>query len=343
MSNKKVLVLFSGGLDSLLAAVLLREQGVTVDAVCFFSNFFDYQNAKRAANANGIRIREVVDISPEILDMVKNPQVRKGKNLNPCIDCHSLMIKKAGQYVESGEYGIIATGEVLGQRPFSQTKRAMKQIEKKAGVQVLRPLSALKMEPTEPEKEGWIDRKRLLDIEGRERKKQIELAIKYNLKEYESPAGGCLLTQADFSQRLLDMIKYWPACDVDDVELLKRGRVKWFTLEDKNKEKHYILMVMGRKAEENVSLHYGAKKGDIAMSLKELEGPLTLVRSKTYPFSFEKEEYVIEVPAGEDNFESVKDKTYQKEEKMLEYQASLTAWYKTQARGKTVTVEVKKK
>jgi predicted subunit of tRNA(5-methylaminomethyl-2-thiouridylate) methyltransferase len=342
MNSKKVLVLFSGGLDSLLAVAVLRAQGLTVDAVCFVSNFFDCRNAKRAAEANGIKIREVVDIGSEILDMVKDPEAKKGKNLNPCIDCHSLMIKKARQYIESGEYAIIATGEVLGQRPFSQTKRAMEQIEKNAGIRVLRPLSALKMEPTEPEQKGWIDRKKLLGIEGRGRKKQIELAINYNLKEYESPAGGCLLTQESFSQRLSDMIKYWPDCEPGDVELLKHGRPIWFTLKDKEAE-HYILAVIGRRAEDNVSLYYGAEKGDLVMSLKELEGPLTLVRSKSYAFPFEKMKYKIKVPVEENDFESAGNRVCKKEERMLEYQALLTAWYKAQARGRTVTVEVKKK
>jgi len=339
--KKKALVLFSGGLDSLLAVKLLQDQGIKADAICFISNFFDCHSAKVAANTNGVKIRKVMDISEEMLDLIKDNNVKKGKNLNPCIACHSLMISKADRYVESGEYDFLATGEVAGQRPFSQTKQALKEVQNNTKIKVLRPLSAKLLEPTDMEKKGWIDRQKLLDIQGRGRKKQISWAIYYNLSDYESPAGGCLLTESDFGKKLSRMIKHWPRCNKDDVELLKHGRTEWFSILNKDNKKGYVLSVTGRRKEDNVSLLYSKKKGDKLVFLKNLAGPLTLVRSKDYIFQEKKNAYKLNIPKKLE-FQKRKNRMYKNERQLWGHLSLLTAWYKTESRGKEVEVKVKR-
>lgn len=343
MKNVKALVLFSGGLDSLAAIRVLEEQGIKVDAICFFSCFFGIYKAEKAARANGVTIRDKVDINKGIMELVSDPQVPKGKNLNPCIDCHSLMIKKAQEYVDSGEYDLLATGEVLGQRPFSQTKDALKKVEKKAGAEVLRPLSAQKLEPTTAENKGLVDRDKLLDIEGRSRKKQISLAIHYNLKEYESPSGGCLLTEEEFSKKLEEMFDKWAQCNKYDVELLKRGRVAWTAFLSPKGEKHLVMAVTGRKEEDNMNLCYSQQQGDIVMYPRDTTGPLTLVRSKERQLGGDGENEVVEVevPTGEKP-PQLKE-VYDNEEDMLRDIARRNAWYKTTLRGENAKMYLEKK
>lgn len=343
MKKKKIsaLVLFSGGLDSLIAVKLLQEQGVAVHALCFFSNFFGCSAAKKAASVNGVIIREE-DISEEVLELVKDPTAKKGRNLNPCIDCHALMVEKAKKYVESGEYDILATGEVLGQRPFSQTASAMRQVEERAGTEVLRPLSAKYLPPTEAEKKGYVDRERLSDIKGRSRKRQVEFAIKYNLREYESPAGGCLLTESEFTRKLQKMLQYWPECDGRDVDLLKRGRPIWFTLEDKEGRQRKILAVVGRKDEDNICLNYGRLKGDALVYLEDIPAPLTLVRDKEKRLQTEEEGISgLRVPERMVTGD-LEEEIYTEEIKMFRDAARLTAWYKPAVRGSTADIKIQR-
>ena len=368
--NKKIkaLVLFSGGLDSMLAVKLLQVQGIEVDGVCFESNFFSCRKAKKAAEELGIKLK-IVDISKELLEIVKNPLSGYGKHLNPCIDCHSLMIKKAGEYLTpqppllirrggesrfSGRRGrgnILATGEVLGQRPFSQTKEALARIEKIAGVEILRPLSAKLLPETKYEKQGLVNRGRLLNIKGRSRERQMELVEKYKLKNYSSPAGGCLLTDPEFSNRLIKMLDYWPDCDVNDVDLLKYGRVSWLTLKTpKNaKERQKVLIVVGRHEEDNDNLEKLAKQGDITVELEEIAGPVTIVRSKKFPPEADepraqevrnkKELLEIDVPEklkmGELKLGEEKS-----EDEILKIAGLLTGYYAVKAREKRVKLKV---
>ena len=339
MSNIKALVLFSGGLDSLLAARVLQEQGITVHAICFRSNFFDENNAKKAAEANDIYIRDTVDISKELLGLIRDDNVKKGKNLNPCIDCHGLMLRKAKEYVDTDEYHFLATGEVLGQRPFSQTKKAMEEVAKKAGVEVLRPLSARRMDPTEIEEKGWVDRDKLLDIQGRGRKEQISWTVHYNLKEYESPSGGCLLTEEEFSRKLADMTEHFDQVRPEDAELLKKGRVEWFNIRNKKGEESPVMAVIGRNKEDNVSLYYSQQPGDVLVRLAEMEGPLTLLRSKKYNFRTKEDTYEVEVQHKLD-IKEWKKEVYSREKEMLEHIALLDAWYKPRVRGDKTTVKV---
>ena len=272
----KVLVLFSGGLDSILAAKILLEQGAQVEAITFKSYFFGSELAQKAAKNLGIKIR-VIDISKPQLKIVKRPRYGYGKNMNPCIDCHLLMLKTAKKIMEKENFDLIATGEVLGERPMSQNKQAMALIEKEAGLSgyLLRPLSAKLLKPTIAEKKGLIDRDKLLAIQGRSRKKQIELAKKYNINWYPSPAGGCLLTDPGFSQRLKGLLKNYPQAKETDINLLKIGRHFWY--QSKNKET-LAKIVVGRNQQENEQLKKMRQKKDILIELKDFSGPTTLIR-----------------------------------------------------------------
>ncbi|MFH0923816.1 MAG: hypothetical protein V1825_03710, partial [Candidatus Falkowbacteria bacterium] len=304
-NNIRALVLFSGGLDSMIAAKVLQAQGIEVVGVCCVSNFFDCGKAKKAAEEISIDLK-IIDISEELLEIVKNPPSGYGKHLNPCVDCHALMIKKAGKYlspsslysdtpllIRRGAGGeVLATGEVLGQRPFSQNKEALAKIEKMAGVEILRPLSAKLLPETTYERQGLVDRGRLLSIKGRSRERQMELAEKYKLKNYSSPAGGCILTDPEFSNRLMKMLDYWPDCGANDVELLKHGRVFWVNTGNEKK----VLIVVGRHKDDNENLEELARKGDILLELKDVTGPLTVVRIRNYELGIMNNGLEINVP-----------------------------------------------
>ncbi len=225
MSKVRAISLLSGGLDSLLAIRVLQEQGVEVTGITFISPFFGSKNAEKGAMQLNVELI-VLDITDEHLAMVKNPPHGYGKYMNPCIDCHALMIKKAGQIMERDGFAVIATGEVLGERPMSQNRQSLDTVARQSGYDdfVLRPLSAKLLPPTKPEREGLINRERLLAIEGRSRKPQMELAKKYGIKSYVQPAGGCLLTDPHFSGRLTELFKENPDADAEEVMLLKLGR-----------------------------------------------------------------------------------------------------------------------
>jgi hypothetical protein len=209
--------------------------------------------------------------------MLKHPRHGYGKNMNPCIDCKVLILKKAAEYMREIGASFIATGEVLGERPMSQRRDALALIEKEAGLQrlVLRPLSARLLEATIPEESGLVNREALLDIHGRSRKPQMELAARFSITQYPSPAGGCLLTDPGFSRRLADLLRERPDFDSNDVQLLKVGR-------------HFRLgpamrAVVGRDDADNQKILALARRGDTLMELTELPGPLTLCRGPFTP------------------------------------------------------------
>ncbi|MEW6187571.1 MAG: tRNA 4-thiouridine(8) synthase ThiI [Thermodesulfobacteriota bacterium] len=217
--------LLSGGLDSILAARLLLDQGIQVLGISFRTPFFGPEKAIQAADQLGIPL-EILDITEEHWRMLKAPRYGYGKGMNPCIDCHALMVRKAGEMKEKEGVDFIFSGEVLGQRPFSQTRPSLRAVEKASGLvdRVLRPLSALLLPETGPEKEGLVDRSRLLDIQGRSRKRQMALAERYGIRDYPAPAGGCLLTDPVFSRRLKELFSHCPDPPLREVELLKTGR-----------------------------------------------------------------------------------------------------------------------
>lgn len=222
----KALALVSGGLDSILAAKVLMLQDIEVTGICFASAFFGSKNAeKMAAQINMPLI--VVDFTEDHMKMTKNPKHGYGKNMNPCIDCHAMMLRYAGKMLEEHKADFLVTGEVLDQRPMSQNKKSLGIVQKESGFEekILRPLCALNLQPTQMELDGLVDRTRLLGISGKSRKPQMELADKFGIKEYPSPAGGCMLTEPQFARRLRDLYDHGKeSADPMDVELLKVGR-----------------------------------------------------------------------------------------------------------------------
>lgn len=207
MDRKKIraLALFSGGLDSALAIKTVLEQGVDVIALNFVSHFFGGKNEKAENMAKQLGIRlEYIDFKKRHTGVVQDPVYGYGKNMNPCIDCHSLMFKIAGELLEEYDAQFVISGEVLGQRPMSQNSQALEKVKLLSGMHdlVLRPLSAKLLPPSKAEIEGWVDREKLLDIQGRSRHRQMELMEKYGIVDYPSPGGGCLLTDPAYSDRL---------------------------------------------------------------------------------------------------------------------------------------------
>ncbi|MBL7158478.1 MAG: tRNA 4-thiouridine(8) synthase ThiI [Candidatus Omnitrophica bacterium] len=221
----KALGLLSGGLDSILAIKVLEEQGINVTGITFVTPFFGPKKAEKAAKTLGIRLI-IKNITEEHLVMLKNPRYGYGSGMNPCIDCHGLMLKIAGEIMEREGFDFIFTGEVLGERPMSQNKQSLGIVGKLSGYReyILRPLSARLLEETKPEKEGRVDRSRLLDLNGRQRTRQFEMAEKYGIKDYPNPASGCLLTDPGFSKRLRDLFENEGDVPTGEIELLKAGR-----------------------------------------------------------------------------------------------------------------------
>ena len=221
----RALGLCSGGLDSILSALVLREQGIEVEWISFETPFFSAVKARQAARQTGIPLT-VQNITTLYLDMLKNPRCGYGQHMNPCMDCHALMFRLASERLGNSGFDFLFSGEVLGQRPMSQTRQSLRYVEKHSGVDgyILRPLSALRLPETVPEKNGWVDRSRLLDLYGRSRKPQIELANRYNVTNYPAPAGGCLLTDANYTRRLKDYFSHQDGWSEAELNLLKHGR-----------------------------------------------------------------------------------------------------------------------
>jgi tRNA-uridine 2-sulfurtransferase len=276
----KAIALLSGGLDSTLAAKVLLEQGIELEALNFLTVFCTCTNkgetclaSQKAVDALGIPLK-VFNVSEEYLEVVKRPKHGYGSNMNPCIDCRIFMLKKAKAYMEGSGASFIVTGEVLGERPMSQRKDALRLIEKEARLEgfILRPLSAKLLPASIPEREGWVDRERLLRIQGRSRKPQIELAEHYGIHDYPCPAGGCLLTDPGFSRRMKDLILHAPDFSLNDVHLLKMGR--HFRLSPK------VKLVVGRNNEENQKIQTFAQEEDILLKLSSFPGPLSLLRGE---------------------------------------------------------------
>ncbi|MCK9218178.1 MAG: tRNA 4-thiouridine(8) synthase ThiI [Firmicutes bacterium] len=222
----RALALTSGGLDSILAAKLIADQGIEVTGICFVSAFFGSRNAEKMAKQINMPLI-TIDFTEEHLKMTKSPKHGYGKNMNPCIDCHAMMLNYAGKYMEEHGYDFMITGEVLNQRPMSQNIKSLETVKKESGYEdkILRPLSALKLPPTQMEKDGIVDRSKLLGFTGKTRKPQIELAKKMGIIDYPSPAGGCFLTEPNYGRRLKDLYKHSKdEADKSDVMLLNIGR-----------------------------------------------------------------------------------------------------------------------
>ncbi|WP_298844913.1 tRNA 4-thiouridine(8) synthase ThiI [Clostridium sp.] len=219
------LAMISGGLDSTLAAKLVKDQGIEVIGICFKSNFFGEKNALKMVKQIDIPL-EVIDFSDAHFEMMKNPKHGYGKNMNPCIDCHAMMMRYCGELLEKYHADFIITGEVLNQRPMSQNRSSLDIVKNESGIgnKILRPLCAKNLNPTEMEIDGLIDRETLMDIKGRNRKVQMELASRWGILDYPSPAGGCKLTEPNYSIRLKDLLEHKENPTKIDLELLKIGR-----------------------------------------------------------------------------------------------------------------------
>lgn len=255
------LSLMSGGLDSQLAVRVLQRAGADVEAVAFETPFFKADAAKRAAQALGVKLH-VVDFTDEEVALIENPPHGFGGAMNPCIDCHAAMIRRAGGMMRELGYDFVATGEVRGQRPMSQNAQSLLTVEKASGMKgrLVRPMSAKLLEPTIPELEGILDREKLLDISGRSRERQIALAAEFGITDYPSPAGGCKLTEEAFGRKLKDLKEHEGLGSRALLDLLTVGRR--FRLPGGSS------VILGRDAGENALLG----KGSFAAVLKPTNG-----------------------------------------------------------------------
>ncbi len=286
--QRKALALISGGLDSLLAAKVIQEQGIHVEGVNFFTGFCveghthairkkdrakpKRNNALWVAEQLGIKLH-IIDIVEEYKDVVFNPKYGYGAHLNPCLDCKIFMVRKAAEWIEEHGFDFVITGEVVGQRPKSQRKDTMPVVQRDSGIgdRLLRPLCAKNLPPTLPEREGWVDRDKLFDFSGRSRKPQMALAAKYGFTDYAQPAGGCcFLTDEQYSVKLADL---WKArgnrqYELDDILLLKVGR-------HIRPAPHYKLIVAREEGEGNFLQGY--RKQYPHLRTVSHGGPFTLI------------------------------------------------------------------
>jgi len=276
---KKALALLSGGLDSTLAVKMMIEQGVEVTALNFTSPFCNctgkkagcQHQASKVAQEFGIPIR-VVPKGMDYMRMVENPPHGYGRGMNPCVDCRIYILRKAKEMMPALGASFIITGEVIGQRPMSQRRQQIDLIEKESGLEglVLRPLSAQHFPPTVPEREGLVDRERLLAISGRSRKIQIALAEELGIGDYPCPAGGCMLTDQMMAVRLRDLFEHTPDYGFNDLQLLKVGR--HFRLAKDLK------IILGRDEEENDQIARLALPGATLFLPEDFRGPTAYVR-----------------------------------------------------------------
>ncbi len=266
----KGLSLLSGGLDSMLAISVLRAQGIHVEGIVFSSPFFTTEAAERAAKMLGVKLH-IVDFTGDILTLIHHPPHGFGGALNPCIDCHATMIRRAGELMQREGFDFVATGEVLNQRPMSQNRRSLETVAKDSGIpgRLLRPLSAKLLPPTRPEEEGLVDREQLLALEGRNRKPQIALAQSFGYTAWPSPAGGCLLTEKGFCNKLKDLLDHNQCTCGADADRLKIGR--HFRLPGGAK------VIVGRDRSDNQTLKTLPRPGDTLVHTASVPGPTALI------------------------------------------------------------------
>ena len=265
--------LISGGLDSALAAKLVLEQGIAVIGYNLRTPFLGEANeAVVRTLAENLGIEHVVeDAGEDYVDLVKSPRFGRGAALNPCVDCHIFMLRRAEALMRERGAAFCFTGEVLGQRPMSQRRHQLELIEREAGLEgkLLRPLSAKLLPPTRPEVEGLVDRSGLLGLRGRTRRPQLALAKAYGVAGYSSPAGGCLLTDKNFAARLADAFAHGEY-GADDINLLKIGR--HFRLPSGGKA------IVGRNEGENEKILEYLDDAGAAFEIVSVGSPVTLLR-----------------------------------------------------------------
>lgn len=277
--SPKAIALLSGGLDSTLAVRFILDQGIEVEALNFVTPFC---NCNRQGRCEAAHVAEKFDIplkiiafTQEFFRVLRKPAHGYGSGMNPCIDCRILMFSRARERMEETGADFVFTGEVLGQRPMSQHMRAMRVIDRESGLEdrLLRPLSARLLAPTLPEREGIVDRDKLLAIQGRARKPQITLAAEHGIYDYPCPAGGCLLTDPGFARRMRDLVEREPDFNLNDVSLLKVGR--HFRVSSGAKA------VVGRNEKENGRILELSREADLLFEVKSCGSPVTLLRGET--------------------------------------------------------------
>ena len=289
--RQKAVALISGGLDSMLAARVVLDQGVHVEGINFFTGFcveghthaIRSKDRSRPKRNNALWVAEQLGIKLHFIDVVQaykdvliNPKHGYGKNLNPCLDCKSFMVGRAHRWMLANGFDFIVSGEVLNQRPMSQRKRCMPivAIDSGAGDRLLRPLCAKHLPPTLPERKGWVDRERLHAIHGRSRKSQFALAASFGIEDYAQPAGGCcFLTDSSYTNKLKDL---WRArgdrnYELDDIMLLKVGRHL--------RPRKNFKLIIGREEGENRFLE-GYRGRYTHLRTLGHSGPLALVDGK---------------------------------------------------------------
>jgi tRNA U34 2-thiouridine synthase MnmA/TrmU len=205
------------------------------------------------------------------LEMLKQPRHGYGSGMNPCIDCHALMFREAGKLMQQWGADFLFSGEVLGERPMSQNKQSLRIVARDSGFEeyIVRPLSAKLLPITKPEQEGKVDREQLLDIQGRSRKRQMELAKQYGITEFPEPAGGCRLTEPNFSKRLKDLMTHKVNFSINDIELLKVGRHLRLS--------EQVKCIVGRNEQDNNKIEELRQKQDVLLTTEEVAGPVVLI------------------------------------------------------------------
>jgi tRNA U34 2-thiouridine synthase MnmA/TrmU len=273
----KALAMLSGGLDSRLAAKLILDQGIDVVAINFTSPFCMCNQKGRCVSSDAARQLGIplktVSKGEEYIKVIRKPKYGYGAGVNPCLDCRIFTLKKAKRYAKKIGAKFIFTGEVYDQRPMSQRAKAMRIIEKEAGLEgkLLRPLSAKLLPETEAEKKGWVDRKKLLGLKGRTRRPQIRLARKFGLVDYPCPAGGCLLTYKEFANKAKDLFSHKKTISLRDMKILKYGRHFRF---GKNK------IIVGRNEGENKTLLSLKNPSDYLFEVPDCGSPITLLQGE---------------------------------------------------------------
>lgn len=272
--------LISGGLDSLIACLLIQKQGIKVIGLNFTSPFCQYNKESNQVECNldlfqeklGIEIH-YLPLGENYFEILRNPKFGYGKHINPCIDCRIYILKKAKEFMKEINADLIFTGEVLDQRPKSQHLKALKIVERESDLEgkLLRPLSAHQLKMTIYEQEGLIDRKKLLGIRGRSRKTQMKLAREHRLLENYYACGGCLLTDENFANRLRDSFKFNKKLMIEDIPILRTGR--HFRYKDTK-------IIVGRNEKENKVLLTLKKPNDLIMEAKGVPGPITIIQGE---------------------------------------------------------------
>ena len=251
----KAVAMVSSGLDSMLAAKMIQDMGIEVTGLHAVFRYDPYMSEDptdkmtELFKPTGIQLR-IVDYSEAFLPVLLNPAHGYGSCVNPCIDCKIFIFTQAKKLMDEIGASFLFTGEVLGQRPMTQKRNMMKHIERAAGLErlVLRPLCAKHLEPTIPEEEGWVDRNQLLDIIGRGRKVQLAMVKEYGIERFNSPAGGCILTNPQYADRAKALMTHRrkESLTVEDFQLLRLGRHFW--------PKPYLQIIVGRHEEDNTML-----------------------------------------------------------------------------------------